>query len=49
MIDSESLGIDKIKLRGGMGIGTKPHDFNHLVSYMGKCTVLGAFLVVSGL
>ena len=26
MSDSESLGIDKIELRGGMGIGTKPHE-----------------------
>ena len=48
MSDSESLGIEKI-LRGGMGIGTKPHDFNYLELYKGKCTVLGAFLVVFGL
>jgi len=26
MSDSDSLGINKLELRGGMGIGTKPHD-----------------------
>ena len=49
MSDSDSLGIHKIELRVGMGIGTKQHDFNHLEQCMGKCTVLGAFLVVVGL
>ena len=49
MSDSDSLGINKLELRGGMGIGTKPHDFNHLEPCKGKSTVLGAFLVVFGL
>ena len=46
MSDSDSLGIDKIELRGGTG--TKPNDFNHLEPCKGKCTVLGVFLVVFG-
>ena len=44
MSDLDSLGIDKIELRVGMGIGTKPHDFNHLEPCKGAG--LGAVLVV---
>ena len=45
----DSIGIDKIELNGGMGIGTEPHDLNNLEPCKGKCMVFGAFLVVFGL